>query len=152
MDDLKHLLVDVEKGLAALQQLQHEYDAELWAINSPPFAKYRHIVIHLSILAGELSKLSEALEHQTTTRDMSELDIQSHVDKIAPWIADLLIHAGQLANISNQEMYPVFLNRIKANALKFRSNSRFTQIAVFPPSGADEENSELMLDRPASTP
>jgi len=128
MDDLKHLLVDVEKGLAALQQVQHLYDADLWAINSPPFAKYRHIVIHISVLAGELSKLSEALEHQTTTRDMKDIDVQSHLDKIAPWIADLLIHAGQLANISNQEMYPLFLNRIKANALKFSPGSRFGKI------------------------
>src|SRR5437762_12178955 len=65
MDDLERRLVDVETGLVALQKLQDLYDADLWAIQSPPFAKFRHIVIHITVLAGELSKLGEAWEHES---------------------------------------------------------------------------------------
>ena len=128
MDDLEHLLTDVEKGLIALQKVQDLYDADLWAINSPPFAKYRHIVIHISVLVGELSKLSEALEHQATTKDITEISFQTNQDKITPWIADLLIHAGQLANIVNQGMYPILVSRLQENASKFSPDSKFAEI------------------------
>lgn len=140
MDDLEYLLTDVEKGFAALQKVQDLYDSDLWAINSPPFAKYRHVVIHISVLAGELSKLSEALEHQTTTKDISDINLQPYHDKITPWIADLLLHAAQLANLANQAMYPLLVNRIKANALRFGPNSRFGQISTFRARAAEEDN------------
>ena len=133
MDDLEHLLVDVETGLVALQKLQDLYDADLWAIQSPPFAKFRHIVIHITILAGELSKLGEAWEHESHMHDVSELDISSQNNRIGPCIADLLIHASQLANIVSEEMYPVLVSRFQENAERFSPKSKFAHI-----TGSDE--------------
>lgn len=128
MDDLENLIADVKTGLRALQQVQELYDSDLWAIQTPPFAKFRHVAIHISILAGELAKLCEQWEHQSINQEGCSIDISSKAENIAPWVADLMIHAGQLANITNQDLYSSLVSRFERNARKFLPSSKFSQL------------------------
>jgi hypothetical protein len=130
MEDLESLLGDVRIGLAALQRVQDLYDSDLWTIQDPPFAKFRHIGIHISILAGELAKLSEQWEHESRTQaeGTETIDVSAQSDNIARWIADLLIHAGQLANITGQDLYPTLVSRFEGNARRFQPHSKFSQL------------------------
>jgi hypothetical protein len=99
-------------------------------------------VIHVCVLAGELAKFCEGWEHEAAKDDAggSEIDVCSKRDEIAPWIADLLMHASQLANITHGNLLSSLTDRMSDNAHRFSVNSRFKELASNP-------KNEFLLDK-----
>lgn len=96
MDEHDTLAKSVISGLRALQTAQAHYDADMWEISDPKFANLRHIQLHLAITVGQLAKLLEPQDHRAYNgQEVEEFD----QNEVRPIVADLLIHAAQIANI-----------------------------------------------------
>lgn len=122
---LELLALQVRTGLGAVQRVQVEYDKSMWDIDDPVFANLRHIQLHLSITVGKLAKLIEPRDHDTFHgRQVPEIAS----DDIAPIIADLLMHATQVANILDRDLADDFLARYRTNAARFVPDSPLRHI------------------------
>lgn len=127
MDELETLAAHVSSGLHALQAAQKQYDRAMWDISDPPFANLRHIHLHLSITTGKLAKLLEPQDHEfQRSADVAALASPD----IAPIIADLLIHAAQLANAHNLDLGAVLAQRFRDNAGRFAPDSPLTKFGL----------------------
>lgn len=124
--EVSRLLDNAEAGLAAVQQLQRIYDDAMWDIEDPLFSKLRHIHLHLSITVGKVAKLVEPLDHEDHRGD--SVDLRSVRDDLAPLVADLLIHAAQIANIADGDLRSWIEERFKKNAARFAPESEFAKL------------------------
>jgi hypothetical protein len=94
----------------------------MWDIDKPMHAKVRHIHIHLSATVGRLASLIEPADHDSVHGRQSE---EVDADAVGRLIADLLIHAGQLANCYGVNLDAVLAARYPGNAARFAANSSF---------------------------
>ncbi len=121
-DTLASRASDCLEGLRALQEIQAAYDAEMWDIDEPVHAKVRHIHIHLSTTVGRLASLIEPADHDAFhDRESDKIDTGA----AGKLIADLLIHAGQLANCYGVNLDAVLAARYQGNAARFAPGSSF---------------------------
>ncbi len=128
-DELASRGTDCLEGLRALQDIQAAYDVQMWDIDEPTHAKVRHIHIHLSTTVGRLASLIEPADHDAFHGRQSE-----EVDAVAAGrlIADLLIHAGQLANCYGVDLDAVLATRYRGNAARFAPDSSFVGFGIDP--------------------
>lgn len=120
----------VQAGLSGLQEFQKLYDADLWMIKKPDFAKFRHITHHLQVVAGQMSGFCEGWEHQVFSgrMDAETLDIATIRNELAPHLADLLMFTAQLANLAQIDLAPTLLQRSVVNSQRFAPQSSFAEM------------------------
>ena len=124
MDDLEQIRGKLQSGLNVLQQVQELYDQDMWDISEPIFDKVRHIHIHLSISIGKLAKLLERLDHRAHLGENVEAPSRSEV---GPILADLVMHAAQIASAYQIDLGSALAYRYKENALRFAPDSHFAR-------------------------
>ncbi len=124
--EVSRLLDQAEDGLAAVQQLQRMYDDAMWDIEDPAFSKLRHIHLHLSITVGKIAKLVEPADHRAHQGE--PVDVRDLREELAPAVADLLIHAAQIANLVGSDLRDWLESRFKKNALRFAPESEFAKL------------------------
>lgn len=113
-------------GLRALQQIQELYDAEMWDIDEPTHAKVRQIHIHPSKTVGRLAALIELADHDDFHgRDGARSDNRD----VASLVADLLMHAAQLADAYDLELESALAARYRSNAQRLAPESPFADFA-----------------------
>lgn len=114
-------------GLRALQQIQRLYDDDMWDIDHPAHSKVRHIHIHLSSTTGRLAALIEPADHDAFhRRDGAPADTGA----VAKLIADLVMHAAQLANAFGVDLDSALASRYRNNAQRFAPESAFADFAA----------------------
>jgi len=130
MADINLLRDRVKNGLEALQLLQAEYDAIGWRISDPAFEKFRHIALHLTIMAGRFSAVCEAGEHEATAspEGTSTVNLLKFEETVKVEVADMLFHAAQLANLVNLTLHSCLMERYATNASRFAPDSKFASI------------------------
>ena len=116
-----HLLDAARSGLTTMQELQREYDNAMWDIEDPPHSKMRHIQIHLSSAVGRIADLIEPGDHRS--HHGAAVDVRSLKADLAPVLADLLMHAAQLANLVDADLGEALAARYRANASRFAPGS-----------------------------
>jgi len=120
VDEHNTLDTKVISGLRALQTAQAHYDADMWDISDPKFANLRHIQLHLAITVGKLAKLLEPQDHRAYNgQEVEELD----KNEVRPIVADLLIHAAEIANIQSFDLGEALAERYRRNAVRFAPQS-----------------------------
>jgi hypothetical protein len=118
-----------QTGLRALQQIQNRYDNDMWDIDHPAHAKVRHIHIHLSTTVGRLASFIEPADHDAFhARESTESTADPAA--VANLIADLLMHAAQLANCYGLELDSALARRYRSNAQRFAPTSDFAEFAA----------------------
>lgn len=118
---------DCLDGLRALQEIQAAYDAEMWDIDDPVHAKVRHIHIHLSTTVGRLASAIEPSDHDAYhSRQSRGVDAGA----VCRLIADLLMHASQLANCYGVDLDAVLAARYRSNAARFAPDSSFASFGI----------------------
>ena len=126
-DALASLSRNCLEGLSALQELQQFYDSKLWDIEDPKHAKVRHVHIHISKTAGRLASLIEPADHDDFHgRESGKPDTQ----EVANIVADLLMHAAQLANAYGVELDSALSARYRENAQRFAPGSVLTKFGI----------------------
>jgi hypothetical protein len=126
-DALASLSATCLDGLRALQELQQFYDSQLWDIEDPVHAKIRHIHIHISMTAGRLASLIEPADHDAFHgREATKPDVHE-TSKI---VADLLMHAAQLASAYGLELDSALTARYRQNAQRFAPGSLLTKFGA----------------------
>jgi hypothetical protein len=123
---LRHA-ADAVTGLGAVQKAQIAYDRDLWDIRDDPHANVRHVHIHLSIAVGKLARLLEARDHAVHHGEAPAPLAQS---ELAPIVADLVIHAAQLANIGQVQLGESFAARYRENAARFAPESALVEFGA----------------------
>jgi hypothetical protein len=114
-------------GLRALQQIQRLYDDDMWDIDHPAHSKVRHIHVHLSHATGRLAALIEPADHDAFhQRDSAPPDTTA----VAKLIADLVMHAAQLANAYDVDLDSALASRYRNNARRFAPESAFADFAA----------------------
>lgn len=121
--EMNRLFAEVARGTSALTVLQRQYDSDMWEITEPQFADLRHIHMHLSITIGKIARLIEPRDHRMYRGDTP--DVADMADELEPILADLLIHAGQIANLCDRDLGPMLRSRYTQNASRFAPNSIF---------------------------
>jgi hypothetical protein len=116
-------------GLRALQQLQGRYDDDMWDIDHPAHAKVRHIHIHLSTTVGRLASLIEPADHDAFHGRESTASA-AEPGPVANLVADLLMHAAQLANCYGLELDSALTQRYRSNAQRFAPTSVFAEFGA----------------------
>ncbi|CCH29361.1 hypothetical protein ABZ816_40110 [Actinosynnema sp. NPDC047251] len=128
MDEMTRLLEQASRGVEAMQRLQVLYDREMWDIDDPAFTKLRHIHVHLSVTVGKLAKLIEPKDH--LSHHGEEIDVKQLESEFSPILADLLMHASQLANLAESDLGQMLARRYKNNATRFAPDSSFAKIQL----------------------
>lgn len=114
-------------GLRALQQLQQFYDSQLWDIEDPVHAKVRHVHIHISKTAGRLASLIEPADHDAYHgRELAK----PNTEEVSKIIADLLMHAAQLASAYGVGLDSALSARYRGNAQHFAPDSPLTKFGT----------------------
>jgi hypothetical protein len=114
-----------QTGLRALQQIQSRYDDDMWDIDHPAHSKVRHIHIHLSTTVGRLASLVEPADHDAF-HGRESTDSVSNLGSVANIVADLVMHAAQLANCYGLELDSALARRYRNNAQRFAPTSAFS--------------------------
>lgn len=112
---------EILAGLRAAQSVQAEYDRAMWDIRYPELANLRHIQIHLAVTVGKVAKLLEPLDH--CDHRGTPVEMPGHAE-LAPVVADLVMHAAQIANIVELDLGEAFAARYRGNATRFAPGSR----------------------------
>lgn len=126
MEEMNRLLDEMTSGLKALQATQKLCDNDMWDIDDPAFAKLRHIHIHLSATVGKLAKLVEPNDHLSHRGETVDVDVLEN--DLGPILADLMMHAAQVANILDGDLAEMLKARYKKNAGRFAPGSTFASI------------------------
>ena len=116
LDEPNNLAEQIIAGLRALQEAQVQYDSEMWDISSPKLANIRHIHLHLSITVGKLAHLIEPQDHRFYRGESVE---DYNREDLLPIVADLLLHAAQIANLEALDLGDILATRYRQNALRF---------------------------------
>lgn len=123
------LSLQCQTGLRALQQIQTRYDSDMWDIDHPAHSKVRHIHIHLSTTVGRLASLIEPADHDAF-HGRESTDSAADPGAVANLVADLLMHAAQLANCYGLELDSALARRYKSNAQHFAPTSAFAEFGA----------------------
>ncbi|SDG80461.1 hypothetical protein SAMN05216553_111333 [Lentzea fradiae] len=126
MGEMTRLLADCEVGLRSLQEVQKLYDDDMWEIDDPKFANLRHVHLHLSVTVGKLAKVVEPNDHKSYRSE--QVDVPSLGEELSPVLADLVMHAAQIANMLGGDLGRMLVNRYKQNAARFAPDSDFAKI------------------------
>jgi hypothetical protein len=127
--EMTFLTEQCRTGLQALQQIQNRYDDDMWDIDHPAHAKVRHIHIHLSTAVGRLASLIEPADHDAFHAREST-DSAADPGAVANLVADLLMHAAQLANCYGLELDSALARRYRNNAQRFAPTSAFAEFGA----------------------
>ncbi len=123
------LSLQCQTGLQALQQIQHRYDDDMWDIDQPAHAKIRHIHIHLSTTVGRLASVIEPADHDAF-HGREGADDAGDRGAVATLVADLLMHAAQLANCYGLDLDSALAGRYRTNAQRFAPTSAFAEFGA----------------------
>src|SRR5664279_5553799 len=112
------LLRRANVGLAAVQELQQQYDAVGWQISEPNYAKARHVLLHLIKITSRLAALVEHVEHVASSRKGSDLEVSfaAELGQHRDIAAHLLFHSAQLANLAEADLTYELATLYRANA------------------------------------
>lgn len=128
MEEMNHLCRDLAEGLRALQALQRRYDDEMWDIEEPSFEKLRHIHIHLSSTVGKLARIIEPMDHAYHRGESA--DTAETGQALRPVLADLVMHAAQVATLLDADLAGMLIDRYRQNSLRFAPSSAFAEIQI----------------------
>ena len=90
-------------NLQEMQKFQKGFDEEYFEINTG-FEKLRHVLLHLVKTTGKMASYCESMEHGKETNPSQV------VDEV---LADLLIHALQIANYYDVDLNKKYDERIQ---------------------------------------
>ena len=124
---VKDLFPEIAASLALLQRIQQLYDTEMWEVESPAFAKLRHIQLHLSVAVGKISAALEKLDH-LAYRDETPTDLTDLHVTLQPVLADLVIYSLQFANVGASDLGELLKRRYQQNAKRFAPASQFADL------------------------
>ena len=127
MDEHDNLAEEAITGLRALQKAQIQYDSEMWDISRPKLANIRHIQLHLAITVGKLARLIEPQDHRSHRGEPVE---DFHQEDLLPIVADLLIHAAQIASLGSLDLGDVLASRYRQNALRFAPHGQIKDFGL----------------------
>lgn len=125
-DAMNRLFEDLDTGASALHTLQAQYDRDMWDISHPQFANLRHIHMHLSITVGKIARMIEPRDHSMYHGEVPDLDEIAH--DIEPILADLVMHAAQIANMNNGNLGDMIRRRYRSNSARFAPDSMFAHL------------------------
>jgi hypothetical protein len=114
------------EGLRAFATLQRQYDADMWEITDPPFANLRHIHLHLSKSVGKIAGIVEPLDHNIYEGNVPDVDLTK--DELSPILADLVMHASQIATMVDGDLGEMIRDRYRANSSRFAPGTVFSRI------------------------
>lgn len=125
-EEMTRLFHEAIEGLRAFAILQRQYDVDMWDISEPAFANLRHIQLHLSKSVGKIAGIVEPLDHKIY--DGTIPDVALAKDELGPILADLVIHAAQIATMVDGDLGEMIRDRYRANSSRFAPDSVFSQI------------------------
>ena len=134
----------VVSGLRAVQAIQGEYDRAMWDISEPALANVRHIHLHLAISLGRLAQVLEPRDHAAHG---GHAPTPWNVEELSPVIADLVMHAAQLATTVGVDLGDTFTARYRQNAARFAANSR---LAKFGTAEGEDEQLPVLVEAPVA--
>lgn len=105
--------------LSDLVQMQREFDRSYFVGATASEAKRRHIVFHLGILLGKLSRAEERADH-------GEGDFTIVTEEVIP---DLLVYAAQLSDIFGITLESAYKRRL--SSIRARSEVLSIEDEVF---------------------
>jgi hypothetical protein len=130
-DELQSLIAGSNKGLAATQELQARYDAVGWQIQDPPYAKVRHMLLHLMKITADVAAMVEHVEHSVQNNVSSDTitdEFAAALQERADISGHLLFHAAQFANLGNYDLSEQLVRIYSQNARRFAPDSEFVDI------------------------
>jgi hypothetical protein len=118
-------LLAIKAGLKSLCEFQDKLDNETWQIQNPVMAKLRHISLHLAKINGNVANMCHGWEHALINNPDIEHSIE-HIDQeaLSGLAADLIIHATQLSNIINADLFKIFIQKVSKNLQRFAPDSK----------------------------
>jgi len=119
----------VLSGLRTVQAIQVEYDSAMWDIADPLLDNVRHIHLHLAVTLGKLARVLEPRDHAAHA---GQDPTPWNVDELSPIVADLVIHAAQLATAVGVDLGDAFTARYRQNATRFAASSRLATFGDAP--------------------
>jgi hypothetical protein len=110
----------IKLGLEALAKFQEKLDAATWQISKPELAKLRHISLHIAKLNGSLAEICEKWEHEIARNEQAINDLTNIKPEVMQdIIADLIMHAAQLGNLIQANLYAALSQRVTRNIQRF---------------------------------
>ncbi len=113
-------------GLRATADLQRQYDADMWEISDPAFANLRHIHLHLSKTVGKIAGIVEPRDHKMYEGEVPDVTLLT--EELAPILADLVMHATQIATMIGGDLGEMIRTRYRENSTRFAPDSVFASI------------------------
>lgn len=101
-------------NLQEMQKFQKDFDEEYFEINTG-FEKLRHVLLHLVKSTGKMATYCESIEHGKETNPSQV------VDEV---LADLLIHALQIANYYDVNLSKKYDERIEFITARAEANRK----------------------------
>ncbi len=124
--DLQQLQAAAKDGLDAVQKLQRRYDDIGWRVEHPPWAKLRHILLHLSKVNAKIARLVEPVEHALYDgQDVTAGAFLQELNNSRRLAAELLFHAAQVANLGQFDLSDELQSMYRENAQRFAPDSEF---------------------------
>lgn len=130
--ELQELQSKASAGLAAVQDLQAQYDIVGWQIKDPEYAKIRHVLLHLMKITADVAAIVEHVEHSVHNGvDPSEIerDFASTIKDRSDIAGDLLFHAAQFANLGEYDLADQLVGVYARNASRFAPESAFADLS-----------------------
>jgi hypothetical protein len=128
MTDISEKTAQLRVAANVIRDVQIAYDSVAWAdweAGNPPFAKLRHIHLHLARTLGKLATVCHPLDH--VLNDGGEVDLTPDAD-VPHIVADLIHHAAQIASLYNLDLGTCVIDRYRENALRFCPDSDFAKL------------------------
>ncbi|MDQ1068781.1 hypothetical protein [Streptomyces canus] len=130
-EDLKDLQSQAAKGLAAVRELQAQYDVVGWQIKNPEYAKIRHVLLHLMKITADVAAIVEHVEHCVQNEvDPEEIsrDFAVTIKDRGDIAGDLLFHAAQFANLGDYDLADQLIQVYARNSKRFAPDSPFADL------------------------
>jgi NTP pyrophosphatase (non-canonical NTP hydrolase) len=124
--EMSRLFDEAIAGLSALARLQQQYDDDMWEIDEPAFANLRHIHLHLSSTVGKIAKIVEPRDHESYRGEIPS--VKAVKEELAPILADLVMHASQIARMVDGDLGLMIKERYRQNASRFARGTVFESI------------------------
>lgn len=113
-------------GLRAMAVLQRQYDKDMWDISDPQFANLRHIHLHLSSTIGKIARIVEPWDHRMYAGEVP--NVSDAREDLSPILADLVMHAVQIANMIEGDLGEMIKARYQQNSARFAPGTVFSNI------------------------
>jgi hypothetical protein len=103
-----------KRGLGAAGEMQAAFDALAWQV-SEPLAKLRHVILHMNKALGEIAAVAEHLDHQRDSGEpVTHADVGAGIAAAEHRLADLVMFASQLANLSGRDLGVIWTARMQS--------------------------------------